>query len=158
MRYRRASGAKGIRIPNETRSPCRRQFHIDETLRSTFSCEQCARRILLLTDLPFKGADVAVATRESLAAAAAQPGAPTARARLGWLMFWMSGTLLAFIVAALSVRALAPSLDAFEMMTIRSAGGLAILLAMAIARPALWHSVSLRHKRLQLARNVVHFG
>ena len=111
-----------------------------------------------MTDLPFKGADVAVATRESLAAAAAKPGAPTARARLGWLMFWMSGTLLAFIVAALSVRALAPSLDAFEMMTIRSAGGLAILLAMAIARPALWHSVSLRHKRLQLARNFVHFG
>ena len=105
-----------------------------------------------------KGSDAATATRESPGAIAAGEDARPARARLGWLMFWMSGTLLAFIVAAVSVRALASSLDAFEMMTVRSAGGLAILLAMAIVRPALWHGVTLRHRRLQFARNIVHFG
>ena len=98
------------------------------------------------------------AKEANVAAAAAGPAAPTARSRLGWLTFWMSGTLLAFMAMAVSVRALAHSLDAFEMMTVRSAGGLAILLAMAVAQPALWRSISLRHLRLQFARNVVHLG
>ena len=110
-----------------------------------------------MTDLHFKGADVAVATRDPLAAMPAGAGRALP-SRLGWLIFWMSGTLLAFVAAAVSVRALAESLNAFEMMTIRSAGGLAILLAMAVARPALWRSISLRHIPLQFARNVVHLG
>jgi drug/metabolite transporter (DMT)-like permease len=79
-------------------------------------------------------------------------------AHLGWLIFWMSGTLAAFIVAALSVRALSHSLNAFEMMTIRSFGGLVILLAMGLASPALLRSIKWRHMRLQLCRNVAHFG
>ena len=62
-------------------------------------------------------------------------------ARLGWLVLWMSGTLTAFIVAALSVRALSRQLNAFEMMTVRSAGGLVILFAMARAAPGLRRSV-----------------
>src|SRR6476646_7839496 len=45
-------------------------------------------------------------------------------ARLGWLIVWMSGTLLSFIVAALSVGALSTQFSAFEMMSVRSAGGL----------------------------------
>src|SRR4249919_3760165 len=61
-----------------------------------------------------------------------ETGAPqgndgAAPARLGWLIFWMSGTLLSFIVAALSVRMLSAKLSAFEMMSVRSAGGLIIL-------------------------------
>lgn len=103
-----------------------------------------------------KGADVAVAGGTSPTAPAS--GNEAARSRLGWLMFWMTGTLVAFIVAALSVRGLAHRLDAFEMMTIRSLGGLVILLAMAAAWPALWRGLTLRHRRLQFARNVVHFG
>jgi len=83
------------------------------------------------------------------------PGSPS---RLGWLTFWMSGTLAAFIVAALSVRALSHQFNAFEMMTVRSLGGLVILLAMGIASPALLRSVRWRHMRMQLGRNVVHFG
>jgi drug/metabolite transporter (DMT)-like permease len=79
-------------------------------------------------------------------------------ARLGWLMLWMSGTLIAFIVAALSVRALSNTLNAFEMMTIRSAGGLAILLVMAAFQPELRHSVRANRMALQGLRNVVHFG
>ena len=79
-------------------------------------------------------------------------------ARLGWLALWMSGTLAAFIVAAISVRALADSMNAFEMMTVRSAGGLVILFAMAVLRPDLRKSVRLRRMHLQGLRNVVHFG
>lgn len=79
-------------------------------------------------------------------------------ARLGWLVLWMSGTLVAFIVAALSVRTLSNTLNAFEMMTIRSAGGLAILLAMAAFQPDLRRSVRMNRMALQGLRNVVHFG
>ena len=73
-------------------------------------------------------------------------------------MFWMSGTLTAFILAAVSVRALAHSLNAFEMMTVRSAGGLAILLAMGLARPPLLRSIAFRHMRMQITRNIAHFA
>ena len=114
----------------------------------------------MLRDRQPKRADVAVAGPDALAAvtAAVPPRAEAAPAQLGWLIFWMSGTLAAFIVAALSVRALSHSLNAFEMMTIRSAGGLAILLAMGVASPALLRSISPRRMLLQIPRNVVHFG
>src|SRR5262245_1315538 len=72
----------------------------------------------------------------------------TSPARLGWLIVWMSGTLLSFIVAALSVRTLADKLSAFEMMSVRSAGGLIILFMLAVARPQLLEG--LRARRLPL--------
>jgi len=78
--------------------------------------------------------------------------------RLGWLLLWMSGTLISFVVAAVSVRALAESLNAFEIMSVRSAGGIAILLVMGLAHPQLLHSVTLRHMRMQFLRNAAHFG
>jgi drug/metabolite transporter (DMT)-like permease len=78
--------------------------------------------------------------------------------RLGWLLFWMSGTLISFILAAVSVRALSNSLNAFEMMSVRSAGGLAILLVMGLARPQLLRSVAVRQMRMQFVRNAAHFG
>ncbi len=86
----------------------------------------------------------------------ADAGHPSAR--LGWLVFWMSGTLVAFIVAAVSVRTLSSTLNAFETMTIRSAGGLALLLMMAALRPDLRRSVRANRMGLQFFRNVVHFG
>jgi drug/metabolite transporter (DMT)-like permease len=92
------------------------------------------------------------------AVASDDPRRPAAPAQLGWLIFWMSGVLTAFIVAALSVRALQHSLNAFEMMTVRSFGGLVILLAMGLASPALLRSVRARHMRMQIPRNIVHFG
>jgi drug/metabolite transporter (DMT)-like permease len=105
------------------------------------------------------GAKTAVAAVPSLAVArasgASQRSPPS---RLAWLIFWMSGTLVSFIVAAVSVRALAQSLNAFEMMTVRSAGGLAILLAMGLARPQLLRGITFRHMRMQFARNVAHFA
>ena len=88
-------------------------------------------------------------------AASAQP---LAASHVGWLVFWMSGTLTAFIAAALSVRALSRHFNAFEMMTVRSFGGLIILLVMGLASPTLLRSVRWRHMRLQFGRNVAHFG
>src|ERR1044072_9717314 len=70
----------------------------------------------------------------------------------------MSGTLTAFIVAALSVRALQDTINAFEMMTIRSAGGLVILCALGALRPSLWRGVRRHRMGLQGLRNVAHFG
>jgi drug/metabolite transporter (DMT)-like permease len=78
-------------------------------------------------------------------------------ARLGWLVFWMSGTLLSFIVAALSVRMLAAKLSAFEMMSVRSAGGLVILFLLVVVRPELLDGLRARRLGLQAARNAVHF-
>lgn len=78
-------------------------------------------------------------------------------AQVGWLIFWMSGTLLSFIVAALSVRALSTQLSAFEIMSVRSAGGLIILFLLTIAQPSLLEGLRARRMGLQAARNVVHF-
>ena len=78
--------------------------------------------------------------------------------RLGLLIVWMTGTLIAFIVAALSVRALSKSLNAFEMMSIRSAGGLVILFALGAMRRELWHGVRWNRMGLQSVRNIAHFG
>jgi len=90
-------------------------------------------------------------------AGAPQAEGRAAPARLGWLIFWMSGTLLSFIVAALSVRTLADKLSAFEMMSVRSAGGLIILFLLAIAQPRLLEGLRAHRLALQGARNVVHF-
>jgi drug/metabolite transporter (DMT)-like permease len=77
--------------------------------------------------------------------------------RLGLLIVWMSGTLLSFIVAALSVRALSDKLNAFEMMSVRSAGGLIILFLLTIARPNLLEGLTARRMGLQTVRSVVNF-
>jgi drug/metabolite transporter (DMT)-like permease len=110
-----------------------------------------------------KASDVAVADPDALAIASIARDMAASQtdqrgSQLGWLMFWMTGTLTAFIVAALSVRALSRHFDAFEMMTVRSFGGLVILLAMGLASPALLRTVKRSHMRLQLGRNVAHFG
>lgn len=81
----------------------------------------------------------------------------TSPARLGWLIFWMSGTLISFIVAALSVRTLADKLSAFEMMSVRSAGGLIILFLLTVMRPDLLEGLRARRMGLQTVRSVVNF-
>ena len=86
------------------------------------------------------------------------PGAALRRADLAWLSLWMAGTLLSFTTVAVSVRALAGALSAFEMMTVRSAFGLVVLLGLMAARPALRHDLSLRRLRLHAVRNTLHFA
>jgi drug/metabolite transporter (DMT)-like permease len=107
---------------------------------------------------------MALTATTTLAAAA---GARAARARatssgrrsdIAWLALWMTGTLLSFTTVAVSVRALAGTLSAFEMMAVRSAFGLAVMLAILAARTGLRHDLSLRRLRLHALRNALHFA
>src|ERR1041385_5956802 len=93
--------------------------------------------------------------REGPNAPEGKEGAP--QARLGWLIFWMSGTLLSFIVAALAVRTLSEKLNAFEMMSVRSAGGLIILFLLTVMRPDLLEGLRAHRMGLQTVRSVVNF-
>jgi drug/metabolite transporter (DMT)-like permease len=86
------------------------------------------------------------------AAAARSP-----RSRVAWLTLWMAGAIASYIVAALAVRALAKSLSVFEIMSVRSAGGLVLLLAVMAVRPAVGRGLTTRRIGLHLARNSVHF-
>jgi drug/metabolite transporter (DMT)-like permease len=112
-----------------------------------------------MTDWPHSRAPgaqrAAVRDREQVGASKSSGGALPGG--LGWLIFWMSGTLLSFIVAALSVRMLSEKLTAFEMMSVRSAGGLIILFLLAALRPELLEGLRARRLGLQGARNAVHF-
>jgi len=105
---------------------------------------------------------MAPAARTALSAREIDGHVATARTRqaaqLGWLIVWMSGTLLSFIAAAISVRALSSKLSVFEMMTVRCVGSLLILIACAAIRPALAREVKWRRMRLQGTRAVIHFG
>jgi drug/metabolite transporter (DMT)-like permease len=80
------------------------------------------------------------------------------RADVAWLSLWMAGTLLSFTLMAISVRALAGTLSAFEMMAVRSAFGLAVMLALMAAHPALRHDLSFRRLGLHAVRNMLHFA
>jgi drug/metabolite transporter (DMT)-like permease len=74
------------------------------------------------------------------------------------VILWMTGALLSFSTMAVSIRGLATTLHIFEILAIRNASGLIILLAIGLAKPDLLFAVNLRRARLQLSRNVIHFG
>jgi drug/metabolite transporter (DMT)-like permease len=70
----------------------------------------------------------------------------------------MSGALLSFSTTAVSVRALAPVLSVFEMLSLRNAAGVVILLGAALVRPDLRRELVPRRTSLHLLRNAVHFA
>ncbi len=74
------------------------------------------------------------------------------------VVLWMSGALLAFSATAIAVRALAPAFSIFEMLAVRNAAGVLILLALALLKPELRPGLKPRRFRLHLARNVLHFA
>jgi drug/metabolite transporter (DMT)-like permease len=77
--------------------------------------------------------------------------------RILWLAVWMAGAIVFYIIAALAIRALAKRLSVFEIMSVRSAGGLVLLLAvMAIWPQARW-GLGSRRIGLHVVRNGVHF-
>jgi drug/metabolite transporter (DMT)-like permease len=80
------------------------------------------------------------------------------RSRVAWLALWMAGAIASFIAAALAVRALAKSLSVFEIMSVRSAGGLCFLLALMAVRPQTRRGLTTRRIGLHLVRNSVHFA
>jgi drug/metabolite transporter (DMT)-like permease len=69
----------------------------------------------------------------------------------------MTGTLLSFSAMAVSIRELSRTLGILEILALRSALGVVILLALATARPSLWRAVRTKRIRLHLMRNGVHF-
>jgi drug/metabolite transporter (DMT)-like permease len=74
------------------------------------------------------------------------------------VILWMTGALVSFSTMAVSIRGLASTLHIFEILATRNASGLAILLAIGLAKPDLLFAVTLRRAGLQLSRNVIHFG
>jgi len=79
------------------------------------------------------------------------------RSRVAWLALWMAGAIASYIASALAVRALAKGLSVFEMMSLRSAGGLAFLLVLMVVRPKLRGGLTSRRIGLHFVRNSVHF-
>jgi drug/metabolite transporter (DMT)-like permease len=74
------------------------------------------------------------------------------------LVLWMSGALVSFCTLAVSIRALAHSLNVFEILAIRTGAGVVLLVGLVLARPALRKHLVFRRMGLQLARNGVHFA
>src|SRR6476620_10975803 len=70
----------------------------------------------------------------------------------------MTGTLLSFCVMAVSIRSLSGALSILEMLTVRSAVGLTIVLAVLAVRPEFRTAISRRRLRLHFLRNSIHFG
>ncbi|HEU5276463.1 MAG TPA: DMT family transporter [Xanthobacteraceae bacterium] len=79
-------------------------------------------------------------------------------AQLVPVVLWMTGTLLSFSAMAVSIRELSRTIGILEILALRSALGLAILLALALVRPKLMRMVSVGRIRLHLVRNSVHFA
>jgi drug/metabolite transporter (DMT)-like permease len=79
-------------------------------------------------------------------------------AQLSRVVLWMSGVLLSFSVMAVSIRALARTLNVFEILAIRNGAGLLILIALAGARPGLRASLLPRRMAMHALRNSVHFA
>ncbi len=79
-------------------------------------------------------------------------------ARLVAVVLWMCGTLLSFSAMAVSIRELSRALTVFEVLTVRCAVGLAIVVAVLLVRPSLWRTLSRRRLGLHLARNGCHLA
>jgi drug/metabolite transporter (DMT)-like permease len=69
----------------------------------------------------------------------------------------MTGALLSFSASALAIRALGKQLNIFEILTIRSGLGVAVLLTLVLMRPDLRKEIAPRNMQLHLTRNTVHF-
>src|ERR1051326_609466 len=76
----------------------------------------------------------------------------------GLVALWMGGAVLSFTAMALSIRALAPILNVFETLALRSSSGLIALLLLAALRPELRPLLRPNRFRLQLLRNSFHFA
>jgi drug/metabolite transporter (DMT)-like permease len=69
----------------------------------------------------------------------------------------MTGALISFCATALSVRALASSLNIFEILTVRTTIGLAIMLGLAAMRPERIRNLGTHRMGLHVLRNSFHF-
>ncbi|MGO4706013.1 DMT family transporter [Microvirga sp. 2MCAF38] len=74
------------------------------------------------------------------------------------VVFWMTGALLSFSATAVGVRALSGNFSVFEILSMRNAAGIAILLGLALLKPDLRAGLKPRRFKLHLLRNVIHFA
>jgi drug/metabolite transporter (DMT)-like permease len=74
------------------------------------------------------------------------------------VVLWMIGTLLSFSAMAVSIRTLAGKLNIFEILSIRSAVGLLIMVALLAMRADLRPLARPSRMPLNLVRNLIHFG
>ena len=79
------------------------------------------------------------------------PNAPAIRAAL-----WMIGSILAFSAMAIAAKQIGPRHDSFEIMTVRSAVGFVLVLALAAASGKL-HEITARNLGGHALRNIIHF-
>lgn len=77
--------------------------------------------------------------------------------QLGRVILWMTGALISFSVSALAIRALGHHINVFEILSIRSGTGIAVLLTLVALRPALRRELVPRYMGLHIARNTTHF-
>jgi drug/metabolite transporter (DMT)-like permease len=70
----------------------------------------------------------------------------------------MSGALISFCVMAVSVRGLASRFSIFEVLSIRSCFGVALLATVVLLQPQLRSQLSRQHLGMHLVRNSVHFA
>jgi drug/metabolite transporter (DMT)-like permease len=82
---------------------------------------------------------------------------PPRRPRIGMVVLWMTGTLLSFSLMAISVRELGGAINLFEILMVRSIGGLAMLLIVMTAQPRLFGLLAIRKPGIHLIRNGTHF-
>src|SRR6476659_10246654 len=82
---------------------------------------------------------------------------PPRRSNVPAAVFWMIGTLFSFSLMAISVRQLGGVLNLFELLVVRSIGGLAILLLVMTTQPSLFGYLAMRRPVVHLIRNGTHF-
>jgi drug/metabolite transporter (DMT)-like permease len=74
------------------------------------------------------------------------------------VILWMTGALLSFCIMAVAIRVVADRLNVFEILTIRSGCGLAVILLIAAMRADLRATITARALWLHGLRNSVHFA
>src|SRR5437868_6963805 len=74
------------------------------------------------------------------------------------VLLWMLGALLSFSTMAVSIRVLGGTLSVLEILTIRSAAGVVVLLTIAAANPRLRAQLVPRRMGLHAVRNLAHFA
>ncbi len=74
------------------------------------------------------------------------------------VLFWMTGAFVWFSATAVAVRALSPTFSVFEILAMRNAAGVVILLAAAGVNPSLRAALVPHRMGLHAIRNGIHFG
>ncbi len=74
------------------------------------------------------------------------------------VVFWMIGSLTSFSVSAVALRSLAGKFNLFEIIGMRNALGIAILLGAALVHPPFRRAMRPKRWGLHLVRSAIHFG